>query len=167
MIRKAVLSDLPQIEMLLRNTVAAMNEAGNYQWDESYPLAAHFAEDIQQNELYVYLLEGKLAGVVCISSNGHEEYNEINWTYQREDALTIKRAAVDPAYQGQGIASALYQHAEVVAAEKDLAYIKTDTFGKNQTAQHLFIKNGYEYTDEKLFPDKDDKLMYFEKKLHR
>lgn len=164
MIRQAVADDLPQIEDLVKKAVAVMNKAGNDQWNAEYPLMSHFEDDIKANELYAYIVEEKVAGVACFSEKEHEEYPEINWSYP-DKAITIKRAAVDPAFQGTGIASQLYVYAETVALKRNISYIKTDTFRKNKPAQLLFRRSGYKYVEEKYMPEKDDRILYFEKKL--
>lgn len=164
MIRPAVNSDLPEIEKLVEKAVIVMNSAGNYQWNQDYPLLSHFEEDIEKRELYVFLTKGKVAGVACYSEQEHEEYPDINWTYP-DKALTVKRVAVDPDFQGRGIAGELYRYAEKVAAEKNLSYIKTDTFSKNRPAQHVFERSGFRYVTENYLPDEQDKIFYYEKLL--
>ncbi|WP_416148294.1 N-acetyltransferase family protein [Salipaludibacillus sp. HK11] len=164
MIRLAAHTDLPEIKNLLEKAVKVMNEAGNYQWDENYPLLSDFEKDIEEEELYSFIINEEVAGVACLSEKEHEEYPEIAWTYE-DRAITVKRTAVNPAYQGQGIASKLYKHAEKVATEKGLKYIKTDTFEKNKRAQRVFILNDFQYVAERLIFEKQDKIVYFEKRL--
>lgn len=164
MIRQAVSGDLPQIEELIKKATAVMNKAGNDQWNEAYPLLSHFEGDIKANELYVYIVNERVAGVACFSSEEYEEYPEINWSYP-DKAITIKRAAVDPVHQGTGIARQLYMYAEIVALKRNIRYIKTDTFSKNKPAQFLFKRSGYKYVEEKYIPEKNDYILYFEKKL--
>lgn len=162
MIRPAVSTDLPEIEELIRKAVRVMNEAGNYQWNEDYPLLSHFEQDLKEKELYVFLVNEKVAGIACFSEKEHEEYPEIEWSYP-DNAITVKRAAVNPDYQGKGIAGELYQHAETVAKAKGIHYIKTDTFSRNIPAQRVFKRVGYQYVAAKHIPEKQDDIFYFEK----
>lgn len=164
MIRPARISDLSEIEELVRKAVKVMNRAGNDQWNETYPLLSDFETDRKRAELFVFLVDGEVAGIACFSEKEHEEYPEIPWSYP-DKAITVKRAAVDPDYQGQGIAGQLYQYAEKVAKEKGISYIKTDTFSKNLPAQHVFERIGYRYVADKYMPDKQDRILYFEKYL--
>lgn len=164
MIRQAVRADLPQIDELIKRTVAAMNEAGNDQWNKEYPLRSHFEKDIEEKELYALTIEGNVAGIACFSETEHDEYPEINWSYP-DKAITVKRMAVDPGHQGKGIAGRLYAYAEEVAKEKGLSYLKTDTFSKNLPAQRVFKRNGYRHISERTIPEKRETILYFEKKL--
>ncbi|WP_153465182.1 GNAT family N-acetyltransferase [Sediminibacillus terrae] len=164
MIRKAVKQDLERIMEIVHASVKVMNRQGNYQWDDTYPLASHYQGDIEAGELYVVEQDGKLVGTACLSEKEHDEYPSIDWRSPAK-AITVKRVAVDPLCRGLGIATRLYKHAEKVAVQRGLDYIKTDTFSKNASARHLFEANGYHYLQEKYVEEKDDSLRYYDKLL--
>lgn len=60
----------------------------------------------------------------------------------------VHRLAVDAEFRGAGVALALMQKAEEVAAELDLPAVRTDTSAENEAAQRLFLKLGYRKTGE-------------------
>ncbi|WP_077624149.1 GNAT family N-acetyltransferase [Sediminibacillus massiliensis] len=162
MIRLANKEDLPRIMEIVKASVKVMNEQGNEQWNEDYPLESDFKGDLENQELYVAEIGGTVTGAACISEKEHSEYPLISWR-KNDKALTVKRVAVDPSNRGSGIASGLYKHAEQVGREKGLHYLKTDTFSKNQSAQRLFRKNGYQFVQARRVEEKDDELWYFDK----
>ncbi|SDM87545.1 GNAT family N-acetyltransferase [Sediminibacillus halophilus] len=164
MIRKAEKKDLERIMEIVKASVEVMNRQGNYQWDHTYPLPSHYQGDIVAGDLYVAEQDGRIVGAACLSEKEHDEYPSVDWRSPAK-ALTVKRVAVDPQYRGLGIATGLYQHAEKVAKQKGLDYIKTDTFSKNASARHLFEANGYHYLQEKYVEEKNDSLRYYDKIL--
>ncbi|MRH43659.1 GNAT family N-acetyltransferase [Aquibacillus halophilus] len=164
MIRLAKDADLTKIMDIVKNSVKVMNQKGNFQWDETYPLATNYQEDIDRKELYIYEESGQIKGVITISENEHSEYPSISWSSPVK-ALTIKRLAVNPEARGGDISGALFLFAEKVAKEKEIPYLKTDTFSKNSSAQRLFDKNGYLFVQAKEVKEKGDSLLYFEKFL--
>ncbi|WP_053217430.1 GNAT family N-acetyltransferase [Virgibacillus senegalensis] len=164
MIRKAEEKDLNRIMEIVQASVSKMNQQGNYQWDDTYPLPSHYQGDIAAGELYVVEQDGRIVGTACLSEKEHDEYPSVTWRSHAK-AITVKRVAVDPQYRGRGVASSLYHHAETVAAEQGLDYIKTDTFSKNKSARKLFEANGYHYLQEKLVEEKNDSLRYYDKLL--
>ncbi|SDK30624.1 GNAT family N-acetyltransferase [Sediminibacillus albus] len=164
MIRLAEKADLNRIMEIVKASVKVMNEQGNFQWSEDYPLESHYLSDMENGELYVIIQSGLIAGTAAISEKEHDEYPLINWRSSQK-ALTIKRVAIDPICRGKGMASALYQYAEKVAREKKLNYLKTDTFAKNMAAQKLFRANGYHYVQARPVQEKADSLYYYDKLL--
>jgi len=55
----------------------------------------------------------------------------------------VHRLAVDPVFRGAGVAAALMQRAEVVAAERGITVLRVDTNTQNEATQRLFPKLGY------------------------
>ncbi|UFT99803.1 GNAT family N-acetyltransferase [Radiobacillus kanasensis] len=164
MIRLAELKDLPAIMEVVSASVEVMNGQGNFQWDNTYPLAENFQGDLDKQELYVYEEDEHVLGAVAISEKEHSEYHEISWSSDAP-AITTKRLAVHPEARGKGIADAFFRKAEEVSIDKGLRYLKTDTFSKNTYAQKLFARHGYTFVEKRLVPEKEDSLLYYEKKV--
>ncbi|MDQ0352957.1 ribosomal protein S18 acetylase RimI-like enzyme [Alkalibacillus filiformis] len=164
MIREATHHDLDQIEQLVIEAKRVMKEAGMTQWGDTYPLRNHYETDIEKDELYVYEDQGEVLAVACISDQGHEEYEEINWSEQAP-FLCIKRLAVKPAARHKGIALAFYRFAENLAANRGFCYIRTDTNGENKAAINLFYKGDYQLVDRQRHGNFTEPFYYFEKKI--
>lgn len=146
-IRLAVQEDVAAVIALLRRVVPSMRAAGNLQWDESYPSAAIFEHDVEQEQLWVAEIAGALAGMVSITTGEDPEYGHAGWNVE-EDGVMVHRLAVDPEFRGAGIAAALMRKAEEVAAERGIPAVRTDTSVENEAAQRLFLKLGYGKTGE-------------------
>jgi ribosomal protein S18 acetylase RimI-like enzyme len=132
---------------LVRRVVPLMRQSGNLQWDESYPNPEVFSRDIQLSQLWTAEIEGAIAGIAALTSDQEPEYTQVGWDIA-EPAIVIHRLAVDPAFQGRGVAIALLQHAETIASERGIPQIRLDTNTENQITQRLLPKLGYRLAGE-------------------
>lgn len=137
MIRKANLNDVDGIMDIVNQIVVEMKESNNTQWDENYPKAENFKQDIEEGSLYVDEFEGDLIGFVCINDVQPDEYKEMNWISD-EDALVIHRMGINPKYRRQGKAKNLIRYAENLAMDNGIMYLKTDTNSMNIKMYNLF-----------------------------
>ncbi|MEE1884121.1 GNAT family N-acetyltransferase [Pedobacter flavus] len=141
-IRLATLNDISGIMDLVKCVVPLMQASGNFQWDEDYPNPEVFSNDISLNQLWVVEIDGIISGVSAITKDQDPEYADVGWDIT-ESAIVTHRLAVNPAFQGRGIAKALMQQAEHVAKEQNIIKLRVDTNTKNVATQALFPKLGY------------------------
>lgn len=146
-IRLATLNDVPDLLALLKRVVPLMRATGNFQWDDMYPNAAVFGDDITKNQLWVAEIAGQLAGVSAITTDQEPSYAEVGWDID-ETAIVTHRLAVDPAFRGQGVARALLQQAEEVARQRGIPILRIDTNTQNKATQRLFPALGYVFAGE-------------------
>lgn len=146
-IRLATLEDVPALLGLLKRVVPLMQQAGNFQWDDTYPNEAVFSDDIAKGQLWVAEVEGKIAGVAAITTDQEPTYSEVGWDIN-QPAIVTHRLAVDPAFRGRGIAKLLLLQADEVARRQGISVLRIDTNTQNQTTQKLFPALGYVYAGE-------------------
>ena len=146
-IRRATREDVAALMDLLRRVVTLMRAAGNLQWDESYPNESVFERDIHKGQLWVAEIDGSVAGVAALTTDQEPEYTQVGWDVE-EPAVVVHRLAVDPAFRGAGVAAALMEKAEAVAAERGIAVLRVDTNTQNEATQRLFPKLGYALAGE-------------------
>jgi len=146
-LRTASLSDINAIMAVVRRVVPLMRASGNLQWDESYPNPGVFEQDVALNQLWVVEIDGQIAGVAAITTDQDQGYTQVGWDIT-ELAIVVHRVAVDPAFQGQGVAAALMAKAEEVARSRGISALRVDTNTNNQVTQRLFPKLGYELAGE-------------------
>ena len=106
MIRKANMNDLESIMKIIKSTVEEMKIYNNTQWDENYPLEKDFVSDIKKQDLYIYEVDGEVAGFICLNYEEPKEYLGLNWSSNKK-AMVIHRMAVNPNFRKTGIASKL------------------------------------------------------------
>ena len=139
--------ELDDVWSLVRRAVKHMNELGNPQWGEDYPTREFYAQDIARGELYAAWVGGTLAGVACINTSQSPEYEPLPWT-TTPPAMVIHRMAIDPAFQQQGVASALFAFAQHLALEQGLHAMRLDTYSLNHRMQALIRKMGFTQVGE-------------------
>lgn len=148
LVRRATAADVPAIMVLVRAVVPLMHAAGNFQWATDYPDEAVFEEDIAQQQLWVAVLEGRVAGVAALTLNDQDlEYAQADWD-PTEPAVVTHRLAVAPWAQGRGIAAALLAQAEALAVAQGWRSLRVDTNSENVATQRLFPKLGYRFAGE-------------------
>lgn len=125
-----------------------------------------FEHDVEQGQLWVAEIDGTLAGMIAVTTGQEPEYGHAGWDVEEAGAM-VHRLAVDPEFRGAGVAAALMQKAEEVAAERDLPAVRTDTSIENEAAQRLFFKLGYVKTGEiKLSFRPGLRVLCYEKRLN-
>jgi GNAT superfamily N-acetyltransferase len=146
-IRLATLADVPGIMQVIAEVVPGMIASGNFQWDDTYPNAAAFEEDIALGQLWVADADGDIGGVSAITTEQYPEYADVGLDVN-ETAIVTHRLAVSPGYQGRGIAAMLMDQAEKVALERGIKTLRVDTNTANKATQSLFPKIGYRFAGE-------------------
>jgi GNAT superfamily N-acetyltransferase len=146
-IRLATLNDIPAIMQLVTEVVPAMNAAGNFQWDSTYPNEILFENDIALSQLWVADADGDIAGISAITTDQSPEYADVGWDIN-ETAIVTHRLAVSMHHRGQGIAGKLLQQAEQVAISRSIKILRVDTNSNNKATRQLFPKLGYEFAGE-------------------
>lgn len=146
-IRLATTEDIPQIMELIAAVVPLMRASGNFQWDDTYPNAGVFADDIASGQLWVAEIDGHIAGVTAITTEQYDEYALAGMDIT-QSAIVTHRLAVNVNYRGRGIAEALLKQAETVAKDRGISILRIDTNSNNKATRQLFPKMGYEFMGE-------------------
>jgi len=146
-LRLAARDDIPAIMEIVRAVVPLMRATGNLQWDDTYPNPGAFEEDITLAQLWVASIDGKIAGAIAITTEQYPEYAQAGWDIT-DPAIVVHRLAVNPEFQGKGIAAALLRQAEAVARSRGLGRVLADTNTHNQAMRRLLPKLGYSLSGE-------------------
>jgi GNAT superfamily N-acetyltransferase len=147
LVRLGQVEDVAAVMALVCRAVPLMRASGNLQWDVDYPNAAVFKRDAGLDQMWLAEDGGRIAGVAAITTDQEPEYAEVGWDLS-ETAVVVHRLVVDPAYQGQGVATALMLHAEAVARIRGIAVLRVDTNTQNEATKRLFPKLGYAFAGE-------------------
>ncbi|WP_299121526.1 GNAT family N-acetyltransferase [uncultured Winogradskyella sp.] len=156
MIRKATLSDIEPILIMTKACAKAMRAKGIYQWNEHYPKASAFENDIKRDELYVLELESQIVGCIVISTFMDEEYIPIKWLTPNKNNIYIHRLAIHPKHQGFGYAQQLMNFAEQLAIENSYSSIRLDTFSQNKRNQKFYELRSYKRLGDIYFPKQSE-----------
>jgi GNAT superfamily N-acetyltransferase len=133
-VRQATSKDVSSVMTLVSRVVPLMRATGNLQWDDQYPNPGVFEHDVDLCQLWLAEIDGQIAGVAAFTTDQEPEYANVGWDIQ-ETAIVVHRLAVDPAFQGKGVAMALMQRAETVASERGIAVLRVDTNTQNDATK--------------------------------
>jgi GNAT superfamily N-acetyltransferase len=164
MIQPATLEHLASIMEIIQLTIAEMRSYNNTQWDNTYPTAKDFIEDIQNGDLFVDIsdADAQLRGLICVNTLEPDEYAGLPWSTAGV-AYVVHRMAVHPAYRRQGVGGGLLEFAQALAARNQIYYLKTDTYSINTKMNALFQKFGFSFVSEMAYRDKELPFYCYEK----
>ena len=156
MIRRAKISEIPDILTITQACAKKMQEKGIFQWNEHYPSKEAFIQDIERNELFVIEEKDTVQGTIVISTLMDEEYKPIQWLTPNGNSTYIHRLSVDPELQGKGLAQEMMDFAENFSREKGFVSVRLDTFSQNKRNQRFYEQRGYQKLGDIFFPKQSD-----------
>lgn len=119
-------------------------EQGFTQWTEDYPALDTVREDIENGKGYALLLDGKIAGYMCVDFDGEPAYADIRGSWRLEGPYAVvHRMAFSSAFRGMGLADAAFRLIEELCKQKQVSIIRVDTDPCNKRMQHVLTKNGF------------------------
>ncbi len=160
MIRRAKISEIPDILAICNACAKHMIANRIYQWNEYYPSASVFEKDIEREELYVLELNKKVIGTIVITTLMDEEYIPIKWRTENVNNIYIHRLAITPILQGQGYAQRLMDFAEAYAKENGFVSVRLDTFSQNKRNQEFYETRGYQRLEAIFLPNQSEHPFY-------
>ena len=165
MIRKALLNDIDTILSIVKDIVIDMKKNGNDQWTEAYPVFEDFYADISSEEFFIDQdSSGNIMSFVCLNTTEPPEYKTA-FLQSDQKALVIHRLAVNPRFQGRGLAKKLIIYAEQRAKRMDLKLLRSDTCVQNPAMNSLFEKLQYRNMGKIHFSDSIYEFNCYEKSL--
>ncbi|EJO5348542.1 GNAT family N-acetyltransferase [Clostridium botulinum] len=162
-LRLAKEKDLKFIMEMITIVKKHMIQNGNDQWEGEYPDIDTLKRDIIKGHLYTVIQEDNCLAIIAINKEQAPEYKGVNWRLNDNCPLVVHRLAVNPKFQGKGIAKNLMAFVEEKAKKHKNASIRLDTYSKNKTAINLYKKLGYSIVGEVYFRDKELPFKCFEK----
>lgn len=156
MIRRAKITEIPDILTITKACAQHMIEEGIFQWNEFYPSREAFENDIKRDELYVLQKANAIIGTIVISTYKDEEYSQIDWLTDDKNNAYIHRLSVHPDYQGKGFAKQMMDFAEAHAQKTGCASVRLDTFSQNSRNQRFYESRGYQRLGDIFFPKQSE-----------
>ena len=141
-IRLARSEELDCVYGLVREAIRHMDEQGIPQWDDIYPSKAILNADIENKQMYLIEVEGRVTGLTVINEDQSPEYAGVAWKHSGR-ALVVHRLTIHPDYQRHKLASYLMDFAEEMAGAENYDCIRLDAFTRNPAAFNLYEKRGY------------------------
>lgn len=144
--RSANMNDLEEIVLLVQNAIAKMEDDNIHQWDELYPNREDFERDIKNGDLYVGIVEQKIAVVFALNQESNDDYKNGAWANPEKSYFVLHRLCVNPVFQKRGIAIKTMYYIEEVLRNRGIQAIRLDVFSRNPYSQRLYARAGYVQT---------------------
>ena len=148
MIRKAVMSDLDQIEQCFVELLEYQQTHTAYTgWRlHVYPTRATAEQALSAGTLYVMEQHGEIVASMIASQNQPAKFRDVDWQYpaQNDEVLVLHLLCVRPSHARQGIGQAMVRHLMQEARSLHYKAVRLDTGEQNTPAQTLYIKQGFE-----------------------
>ena len=140
---KATLKQTNNVFSVYSAAINHMEEQDIHQWDEIYPDLQIITEDISKNQMYIGMIDEKIAVCFVLSEECDEEYKNGKWQYPDSKFCVIHRLCVNPEFQKQGIATKTMEYIEKLCKAERYDSIRLDCFTENPYSRRLYDKAGY------------------------
>ncbi|EOH98987.1 hypothetical protein UAY_02256 [Enterococcus moraviensis ATCC BAA-383] len=165
-LRKAIPTDLDRIMEIIQSARTLLQEKNIPQWQNGEgPNETQLKHDISMQQCYVLIVDDTIAGLGIISSDSEPPYEQLKngkWIKTRGHYAVIHRVALDPAYQGRGLALLLMNLLITTARLSNFLDIRIDTHPKNKAMQQLITRAGFSYQGDILLPVADGERVAYQ-----
>lgn len=163
-LRKANLSEIPQIWEILQDAIEQRRLDGSTQWQDGYPNELSIKSDIENGYGYVFTENESILAYAAIIFDKEPAYENIEGEWLSDgDYTVVHRVAVSKLAKGKGIATKLFQSIEGLSVENNIYSIKVDTNFDNTPMLKILDRLKYTYCGEVYFRGSARKA--FEKRL--
>lgn len=163
-LRKANLSEIPQIWQILQDAIEQRRLDGSSQWQDGYPNELSIKSDIENGYGYVFIEDESILAYAAIIFDKEPAYENIEGEWLTDgDYTVVHRVAVSKLAKGKGIATKLFESIEGLSVENNIYSIKVDTNFDNTPMLKILDRLKYTYCGEVYFRGSARKA--FEKRL--
>ena len=163
-LRKANISEIPQIWEILQDAIEQRRLDGSTQWQDGYPNELSIKSDIENGYGYVFTENESILAYAAIIFDKEPAYENIEGKWLTDgDYTVVHRVAVSKLAKGKGIATKLFQSIEGLSVENNIYSIKVDTNFDNTPMLKILDRLKYTYCGEVYFRGSARKA--FEKRL--
>lgn len=150
--RKAKISEIPQIWIIIQDAIERRKNDGSNQWQDGYPNPEVLKNDITKEIGFVLTENDVLIGYCAILITDEPEYANIEGKWlTNDDFVVFHRVAIAKEQLGKGFAKKMMTSIEKFAFENNIYSIKADTNFDNLAMISIFKKMDYIYCGEVYF----------------
>lgn len=141
--RSAQAKDIDNVFVVFADAIKQMESVGIFQWDEVYPDRGILINDILQNQMYIGVVDNRVACVYVINRDCDSEYLSGKWKFNDGNHCVVHRLCVHPSFQNCGVGTTTMKHIELQANKMGFNSIRLDSFTKNPYACKMYENLGY------------------------
>ncbi len=151
-LRKATISEVPEIWEILQQAIEQRRQDGSDQWQNGYPNEQAVLDDIEKGVAYVVDEKGEVIAYAAVIFGKEPEYEAIEGRWLTDGPYcVVHRVATSNAVKGKGVATRLFEMIEGLSLEQGVYSIKVDTNFDNGPMLRIVDKLGYTYCGEVYF----------------
>ncbi|MCQ2147522.1 MAG: GNAT family N-acetyltransferase [Bacteroidales bacterium] len=175
-LRKAEMSDVDRIWVILQQAVAQMLREGKHQWDETYPRSENIISDIENGFAHVLCMKPELTvenytqepsqcdtviayAAVVYSGEPAYEQPQLKWLSD-QPFVVVHRLAVADEVKRQGVSKMLMNEVAKQAVSKGIHSFRLDTNYDNFYMQKMLASLEFSYTGECIYERCGARLCY-------
>lgn len=125
-----------------------MNNRGLKQWNSAFPGPDLIKKDIESGGFFLYTNLGIAMGMVNLTAESPEKYEDIKWNTSDGKFLYLNRFAVHPLWLDSDIPLKLIEFAENFAIENKYTGIRLDVLDSYPVDQAFFEARNFQYTGD-------------------
>lgn len=137
-------ADLDSVYEVFLRAVEEMDRNAIPQWDTLYPTREILAEDLVKKQLYLGLIQHKIASVYVLNEECDEQYGNGAWQFPDASFRVLHRLCVDPVFQKKGVAALTMDHMEAALKSECIEALRLDVFSRNPYALRLYETRGFQ-----------------------
>lgn len=114
-------------------------------WVEYYTREV-IEKKIKEQEVLLVVKDGKMVGTLTLDERPVEYYTEENlacFAEPKEKAIYVSAVAVDPDFQGRGVATQLMNLADEIVRQRGIKYLRFDCRAEYTDLVSFYEKRGY------------------------
>ena len=149
--RKASNDDTNTVINLYEELINAIkNNEHTPQWEYGvYPKDKNIIEAIENEELYVGVIDEEIVSSVVINHKANKGYENIQWKIDEdyENVYVVRLVAVKHGHENKGIAQKMLKYVFDLAKEKSIKSVRLSIIENNVPAERVYKKLAFEYVD--------------------
>lgn len=145
-IRKAVTDDFDQIMAIISEAKEMLKKDGSPQWQDGYPNDQTIHDDIDNQVMWVMVVDGQIAGLAASILSPEPTYANIEageWLDTTSPYDTIHRLAISSHFRGQHLSDFFMSNLISMGIRDGIVNFRLDTHRLNKRLQHVAEKNGF------------------------
>lgn len=144
---KASASDFEKIKSAyidIINRTPSMKEYARWEYGK-HPTDEMIQMYIDGGNMYLFMEDGNLAGVIAITFSQGEDYHPVKWQVEANDdeVMVLHILGIIPDFQGKGIGKKMIQSALELGRTKKMKACRFDALSSNLPAQKLYESLGF------------------------
>lgn len=161
--RLATIEDIDEIMVIVEDGRALLATQNSGQWQDGYPNRDVFLNDINNQNLYVVLLDdGATIVGVCALTYHEDDYDHLCEGKWLTDLpyMVMHRIAVKKEYRNKGYGKALFNVFIEVAKNKGYHSIRVDTHENNMRMRNIMKEFGFACCGKAILKPNKDRMVF-------